>query len=792
LDVLTIDRVRFGVEFDRINRLLYRDGLEVALPPRAVGVLSCLIERPGQIVSKQILLDEVWKDANVTETSLTEAVSLLRQILSDDPQRPVFIQTVPRRGYRFVATLSSPNGTSEAHSAPAADDSNLVWPGRSQSSTAREGEREARSTDTAIGTAESPWPAWFPWLLFAVAIGALVAIVLAVLRQPSTYSRPVARFAVVLPTGLELATDTPAIALSRDGRRLAFVARRARGPRRLYVRDLDRLDPTVVEGTDGAAAPFFSPDGQWVGFFAGGSLKKATVAGGAVITLCEARSPLGASWSTRRTIVFAASLTGGLSRVHQDGGAPVVLTTPEHEAGEVRHAWPVVTPDENAVLFTGLPLSGSPEAARVGAVSLDSGRVRTLVESGTSAHYAPTGHLLFARGHAIFAAPFDSEALELLGPAVPVVDDVAADDASGATQFALAPAGHVAVVRIAGPETTATYQWLTILPLPACGERGPPRFASCAEASHNARTTNVSTFTLPFPAREIRSGSLSPDGRGFAVSRGDGHRSDIWVSDVTGAGLQRLTNDGQNTNPIWTPDGRRLIYASRRESTFSLVVKTLDDATRSSVQMTSTARHPLPSSASPEGVVYVDAQTQTGLDLWLLPWGGAPARPLVQSPFDDTVGVISPDGQWIAYQSNEPSRSPSSSQGERRGELGWTAMVRAREGGLASPIASTDGLHLAWSPDSQHLLFTDEDRLMLVSLAGTPRRPASAARAIVTGIDAKAGFSITRDGRVLVRTRVTASTASAVPGTRLEVVLEWFRELSTKVLVRPRTPRQVR
>ena len=111
--MLTIDRVRFGdFEFDRLNRLLYRDGAELSLPPRAVGVLSCLIDRQGQIVPKQVLLDEVWKDANVTETSLTEAVSLLRQALVDDPQRPTFIQTVPRRGYRFVATAVAANGLS--------------------------------------------------------------------------------------------------------------------------------------------------------------------------------------------------------------------------------------------------------------------------------------------------------------------------------------------------------------------------------------------------------------------------------------------------------------------------------------------------------------------------------------------------------------------------------------------------------------------------------------------------------------------------------------------------------
>ena len=496
--VLTIDRIRFGdFEFDRLNRLLYRDGAELSLPPRAVGVLSCLIDRPGQIVPKQVLLDEVWKDANVTETSLTEAVSLLRQALVDDPQRPTFIQTVPRRGYRFVAaarTVSAP----AAHEASASD----ALPGRangpeaaadvraataptvmayataagSNVSTASGiangpaavsapamnlrgiralgtsagdlGDAAARTLAGSVGVAdgttpadaavaarpgarveEAEWPAWLPWLFVVVMAGVMGTILVAVIRQPSNYARPVVRFGIELPAGVELARDGGSLALSRDGRRVAFVARAVGAARsagaaavdgsgvsgsvagsaapRIYVRDADRLDPIVLEGTDGASSPFFSPDARWIAFFAGGALKKVPVAGGPIVTLCEARAPLGGVWSTRRFIVFASSLTGGLSRVHEDGGTPAMLTSPDAAAGEVRHAWPDLTPDEDAIVFAGLPLTGGPEAAHVAVLPFETGRVQTLVEAATSPHVAPTGHLLFARDRTVFAAPFD-------------------------------------------------------------------------------------------------------------------------------------------------------------------------------------------------------------------------------------------------------------------------------------------------------------------------------------------------------------------------------------------------
>ncbi len=292
--VLTIDRVRFGdFEFDRLNRLLYRDGAELSLPPRAVGVLSCLIDRPGQIVPKQVLLDEVWKDANVTETSLTEAVSLLRQALVDDPQRPTFIQTVPRRGYRFVATAHPANGA--ASPAPAAPPPS---PGTANGPAARPyvaaGVSAAASTDAAAALRtlsgsltdvggmpgapdiarddalaadrrplgeESAWPAWLPWMFVVAMVGVMSAhhrrgdssafelrASRRALRHRAAGRRGAGarrRVAGVVarrpPRGVRRAAAAP-----RSPARAAGVERADAAvvsAARIYVRDADRLDP---------------------------------------------------------------------------------------------------------------------------------------------------------------------------------------------------------------------------------------------------------------------------------------------------------------------------------------------------------------------------------------------------------------------------------------------------------------------------------------------------------------------------------------------------------------------
>jgi DNA-binding winged helix-turn-helix (wHTH) protein len=783
------DGVRFGpFEFDVANRLLYREGVEIWLPPRAIGLLACLLARAGQVVSKQDLLDEVWKDANVTETSLTEAISLLRQTLRDDPQRPTFIQTIPRRGYRFVALEAQDADAAAAAatgraagSGAAASRIGTVGVGAAHSGSAAAAATHAASVEAVASETVAVWPAWLSWTLLLVCLGALIIVSITAARQPSLHVRPVVRFALDLPAGLTLDRTVP-VALARNGQRLAFAAIRGDGVRQLFVRDLDQLEPAALADTAGAAAPFFSPDGRWVGFFANGKLKKAPVlssgsagstsstnstnsAGSAlgerVIVLCDAPHAFGGAWTDAGTIVFASSWSGGLQRVSAEGGVPTALTTPDASAGEVRHAWPDLVPDSNAIVYAALPPSGAPEAARIGVVSLTSGEQRTLIEAATFPRFLSSGHLLFARDHAIFATPIDASTFELLGPANPVLDNVRIDAPTGVAHFAVAQAGSLAFTPADDTETADAFRWLD----------------------------RADTFLLPFASRAMRGFAISPDSTRLAAAVGDDHRTDLWLQDFGSSRTTRLTTTGQNLDPVWSPDGARIVFSGRRDSggAFNLFAKDLTPTLLpSATRLTDSTHNQFPCSMSSAGIVYVDYPASAGVgtsasgsasaDLWLLPSNGGPPRALVNTPNDEISGVFSEDGRWLAYQTF------------LRGA--WTLMLRAATGDAAPvPLGRTDGGRIEWA-GSDEVLFTRDDKLMSLKLS----RPGDAPQVIaeVRGPSAfafarPAASSPSREGRVLLMTaRPQPSRA------RVEMVLEWTRELSARVPVRTPPPRPLR
>ena len=286
--------VTFGpFEFDQTRRLLRSGGREIPLPPRVLGVLELLLARAGDVVSRQEIIDAVWKEAFVTDTSLAEAVSFLRQALGDDPQTPTFIQTVHRRGYRFVAPVSeSPAPTAPAviaSSPPAAD-----------------------AVKPSIANELVPWS-----VATLAAVLAVSALWYSQRREPITPQ--VVRMTLDAGNGLRYDARAPSIAMAPSGTRVAWSACGGAGCQ-LYIRALDQLEAHPVPDTDGAAAPFFSPDERWLGFFAGGKLKKVALAGGASRIIADASQPFGAAWLRDGRIVYAASIAGGLMRVNQDGG----------------------------------------------------------------------------------------------------------------------------------------------------------------------------------------------------------------------------------------------------------------------------------------------------------------------------------------------------------------------------------------------------------------------------------------------------------------------------------------
>jgi serine/threonine-protein kinase len=306
--------------------------------------------------------------------------------------------------------------------------------------------------------AESPPHRKLPWAAVAGALG-LVSIVLGALLWRATRSadRPLVRLDVDLGPDVSLASYAGADAIiSPGGSRLVYVSHT-----RLFTRRLDQDQATELPGTEGASAPFFSPDGQWVAFFVGAQLKKISVGGGAAIVLCNATNGMGGSWGEDGTIIAALYQSGGLYRISADGGTPAPLTELDREHGEVTHRWPQILPGGKAVLFTAHTRFGDAfNDASIEVMSLGARRKKTLLRGGTYGRYVPSGHLLYVNRGTLLAVPFDLGALEVRGAPAVVLHQVAYSSTTGGAQFEASQTGTL-VYRSGGTRSgLVTVQWL--------------------------------------------------------------------------------------------------------------------------------------------------------------------------------------------------------------------------------------------------------------------------------------------------------------------------------------------
>ena len=448
-----------------------------------LGVLELLLQRAGDVVARQELIDTVWKDAFVTDTSLAEAVSVLRQALADDSQSPTYIQTLHRRGYRFVAPVSTAGQA-----------------GRAEASTQVDRPVVELSVSPSIGGQLVPWSA-------AVICALVAAAAVWHLTRGNQAAPPAARFTLSPAPGTRFDESAPAFAFSADGTELAWSGCDASGCR-LYVRPLDRLEPSVVPGTDGGHAPFFSPDGRSIAFFADGRLKKVALAGGAPVTLADAPAILGGTWIDRH-IIFAGSPSGGLTRISADGGEPRPLTTPREADGEIRHAWPSLVPNQRVLLFTihTMPIEGA--AGVMGALSLDAAgssaapRWRTLVAGVDLARAAAPDTIVFAKGSELDAIAFDPIRMAAAGAPRAVMAPVATT--RGRANYALSATGSLVAAVPPAPSSPPV--------APGLAWWSPSGFQAAADE-----------------VRRLRGANLSPEGTRVAGVIVEGARADVWVS----------------------------------------------------------------------------------------------------------------------------------------------------------------------------------------------------------------------------------------------------------------------
>ena len=579
-------------------------------------------------------------------------------------------------------------------------------------------------------------------LLWGLALAAIIGGSVAgfLVRGPgSGTSRepPLTRLNLAFPPEESLVPGAaPVLALSPDGTRLVYVGRRPEGRQGLYIRPLDRLEATAIPGTEGAVNPFFSPDGEWVGFGAEGKLKKVSISGGQPLTLCEVTVPRGASWGSDGTILFSPAGNAGLLRVSDKGGVPKPLTTPNSEKGESTHRWPDILPGGKTAIFTIHGLSGDYESARIGAVSIETGARRIVWEGGTHARYVPTGHIIFVRGKSLFAVPFDAKRLEVTGSAVPVLDGVSGFPPAGFANYAVSTTGSLVYAPTDPRASEKELVWLD--------RKGSTR-----------RLTEV--------LRSYSAPRLSPDGRRLAVGAGETY-ADIWIYDLTRDAWEQLTSGGVNFIPVWSPDGKRIVFSSNRNGPINLFVVPTDRSA-SPEQLTRTNTWPTALSWSPDGrTLLVCDQPQGGIDISELRLDGERTlRPLLATPALEGAARLSSDGKWMTYQSNESGR--------------FEVYVAPYPGpGGRSQVSTSGGSDPVWSPDGREVFFQSGNKLMAAGIETTPELRAGVPKALFEGMFE--GFDVAPDGQRFVLTRPAFPDLPPAP---LVVVSGWLNDLERRV-----------
>jgi serine/threonine-protein kinase len=502
--------------------------------------------------------------------------------------------------------------------------------------------------------------------------------------------QPTKRFAITpaeaeplaLTNFVPLAIGRVALAISPDGTNLVYVANR-NGHAQLVLRPFDQFDARPISGTEGAYNPFFSPDGKWVGFFAENKLKKASLTGGEPVTLCEARNPVGAAWRTNEAIFFGDQEGGTLTRVSASGGSPQVVTTAGAQVNDVE-----VLPGNKWLLFSTLQGS-NPDNAEIRVVSLETGNVRSIMQGGCNPRYLPSGHLLFTRSGVLMAAPFDLQSRQLTGQAVAVLEGIRSET-YGNAQFSISDNGTL--VYIAGSP----------------GWVGKPVWVD-----RQGKTTPIG-----LPAQCYGSFKLSPDGKRLATSVA-GAKDDIWIYEFERGTFLRLTVTGNNINPVWSPDGTRLVFSSVRDGHYGIFSK-LADGSGAEDQLTTAAEESgqVAESWSPDGKALTISQwnaTDQG-DIFILPLEGErKAHPFVRTQFSEFFSSFSPNGSWIAYTSDESGR--------------YEVYVQPFPGpGRKWQISTEGGEEPVWSANGQELFYRNGEKWMVATVHTKPDFSAEAPR----------------------------------------------------------------
>ncbi|MDX1674771.1 MAG: protein kinase [Longimicrobiales bacterium] len=590
--------------------------------------------------------------------------SVVAKLLSEDP-RPVsrLRSTVPRNveaaTAKALARVPADRFQSVGAFLEALRDPDFDLPTDTETPVAGAAERRA------------PLGHWVPWALAAV-----LAVLLAAGWLRKAPAPQVSWFSLRLPDAARMTEVSELtgriLAISPDGSMLAYVGAGDQGLQ-LFIRERGSLQPRPLPGTVGGVAPFFSPNGDWLGFSAEGELKKVRLEGGPAVRLTGGLAGLtrGATWTADDEIIYSPTLSEGLYRIPAGGGEARRLTEVRPDLGELNHRFPDALPGGDAVILT--VFTGDLRTGSVAAYHIPSGEMKTLVEGAFYGRWVPGGHLAYVRDATLLVQPFDPERLEFTGDPVAVTDHLAVEPGSGGTDLAISVTG------------TLVYRKVEAL-----------------EAVVRVDRDGSEEVLLDSLRGLVETLRFSPDGRSIVF----GFERDIWMYELGDPAPVRHTFVGTDWYPAWSLDGRAISFASTREGGrgVDLFIRPADGSGDTEVLYSSEHDQYEHAWTRSQDLVIRQTVPETGRDIWLVPFaGGADARPLVRTQFDERAIALSPDDRWVAYVSNESGppqvyiRPLSESSGR------WL-------------ISDGVGEEPAWSPDGTELYYRSGSRLIAARL----------------------------------------------------------------------------
>jgi len=529
---------------------------------------------------------------------------------------------------------------------------------------------------------------------------------------------------LILPTG------PGSLAVSPDGRSIVFAARAGTGPRMLWLRPVDSMAFRALPGTEAAQHPFWSPDSQFVAFFAQDKLKKIDVVGGAPQTVADAPDPWGGTWS-HGNVILIGSIGGGLRQVSAAGGQPTAIITLGKTPGERGHMWPEFLPDGRAFLFLAIPENaiytgtiGSPDTLR-------------LVASDSQARYAAPGHLLFVRESTLLAQPFDASRATLSGEAVPVAEDVVVPSSGavlsfGSAAFDVSDSG-VLIYRAGLTQRRNVLRWFDRAgaPLGVLGTEGV--YADL---------------------------ELSPDGTELAVSVTEAKNTDVWIFDVARGVRTRLTSDPEaDIGPKWSPNGLEVAYARQQGPKPGLYTKAASGTSREETLVESD-RMPFADSWFQGSLLYELDDPKTTWDLWSLSVADRKTEPFIQMEGRQEFVRFSPDGKWAAYRSNETGR----------GEI---YVVPSLQRNSKTLLSTEGGNYSRWRRDGREMFYVGTDATLMaaeVTAVGASFRVGTVRPLFKMAVGGpRYAYDVSPDGRRFLVNTIIETTTSAP----ISVVVNW-------------------